>query len=97
MRYSYYGKNIELIIDEIGDPEENNEAISRGIANYLKKTYLTWNRDSVDDALIKRHLKDLSHNNLQVSDEEMLTSTYELLGKPKRKPIQKKKTSNRKK
>jgi len=30
------------------------------IANQLKKSYLTWNRDSVDDAVILKHLEELS-------------------------------------
>lgn len=100
MRYSYYGKNIELIIkkiEEVND-DENKAEIALAIGNNLKKTYLMWNRDSVDDKLIKRHLDDLSNGNLTLKEEDQLISTYDLLGKPvKKKVTQKKKSSNRRK
>jgi Holliday junction resolvase RusA-like endonuclease len=94
MRYSYYGKNIELIIEKISKSEdiENRLAVARAIANNLKKAYLTWNRDSVDDNLIKKHLDDLSHGELTLGEDEQLISTYEVVGKTnKKKPMPKKK------
>ncbi|MCF8365887.1 MAG: DUF4290 domain-containing protein [Bacteroidales bacterium] len=100
MRYSYYGKNIEIIINKIIDEkdEEHKAEIALNIANNLKKAYLMWNRDSVDDNLIKRHLNDLSQGHLTLKEDDQLISTYELLGKPvKKKVIQKKKSSNRRK
>jgi len=99
MRYRYYGKNMEGIIkaaiEEHG--EEDREKLSLAVANILKKYYLTWNRDSVDDGLIKKHLDDLSDGVLKLSDNDMLTSTVELVGKPKRIIPQKKKLPPKKK
>jgi len=100
MRYSYYGKNIEAIIKKVSDQDHGDDQleVAKSIANQLKKAYLTWNRDSVDDALIKRHLKDLSDDKLTLSIDEQLISTHDLLGKPvKKKIVQKKKPSNRRK
>jgi hypothetical protein len=100
MRYSYYGKNIEVIIKKIAEDndQENKAEIARIIGNHLKKSYLMWNRDSVDDNLIKKHLDDLSNGNLTLREEDQLISTYDLLGKPvKRKPVQKKKSGHRRK
>jgi len=96
MRYSYYGKNIENIINKIveSDDQEHNAEIAFSIANSLKKAYLMWNRDSVDDNLIKRHLKDLSNGKLTLSEEDQLISTYDLLGKPVKKKVPQKKKSN---
>lgn len=93
MRYSYYGKNIEMIIDKIAadDKIEDRHAVAKIIANNLKKAYLTWNRDSVDDNLIKKHLADLSHGNLTLTEEDQLISTYEVVGRPKKKMAPKKK------
>jgi hypothetical protein len=86
MKYRYYGKNMEGIIkaavEEYG--EEDKEKLALAIANILKKYYLTWNRDSVDDDLIKKHLNDLSGNALNLKPNQDLTSTVELIGRPKK-------------
>lgn len=93
MRYSYYGKNIEMIIDKISQNEniEDKRAVAKAIANHLKKAYLTWNRDSVDDNLIKKHLADLSHGDLTLTEEDQLINTYEVVSKPRKKQNHKKK------
>lgn len=97
MQYSYYGKNIELIINKLSESDEieNKHAVAKVIANHLKKTYLTWNRDSVDDNLIKKHLADLSHGELTLAEEDQLINTYEVVGKPRKKQNHKKKQKGR--
>lgn len=97
MRYSYYGKNIELIIDKLSESDEieNKHAVAKALANHLKKAYLTWNRDSVDDNLIKKHLADLSHGELTLAEEDQLINTYEVVGKPRKKQNHKKKQKGR--
>jgi hypothetical protein len=88
MRFSFYGKNIENIITEITtypDGDDKNELVEN-IANHLKKSYLTWNRDSVDDELIKKHFDELSQGKLELASDYHFTSTNELLGtKPRKK------------
>lgn len=93
MRFSYYGKNIEMIIDKISNNEdiEDKQAVGIALANNLKKAYLIWNRDSVDDNLIKKHLSELSHGQLTLSEEDQLIATYEVVGRPKKKQAPKKK------
>lgn len=96
MRFSYYGKNVENIVKKVMELEDGEEkdANIKSIANYLKKTYLLWNRDSVDDNLIKRHLMELSDGEFVLTEEDQLISTYDLLGKPtKRKVVKTKKSS----
>lgn len=97
MRFSYYGKNIELIINKVSESDdiENRHAVAKILGNHLKKTYLTWNRDSVDDNLIKKHLADLSHGELTLSEEDQLINTYEVVGKPRKKQNLKKKQKGR--
>lgn len=87
MRYAHYGKNIELIIDKAIHFEDGPEkdAFVKNIANQLKKSYLTWNRDSVDDDLITAQLGELSHFMLKLPDGEQLQTTSEILGPQKKK------------
>ncbi|NCA83971.1 MAG: DUF4290 domain-containing protein [Clostridia bacterium] len=88
MRFSYYGKNIENIITEVAkypDGDDKSDLV-KSIANHLKKSYLTWNRDSVDDELIKKHFDELSQGKLQLDSDYHFTTTNELLGtKPRKK------------
>jgi len=87
MRYAHYGKNIELIIDKAIGFEDGPEkdAFVKNVANQLKKSYLAWNRDSVDDDLIITQLGELSHFMLKLPDGEQLQSTNEILGPQKKK------------
>lgn len=61
-KYRHYGKVIRTIITEASnevDPEQK-DALSLMIANLMKKTYLQWNKNTVDDLVIWSHLNELS-------------------------------------
>jgi hypothetical protein len=55
------------------------------IANHLKKSYLNWNRESVDDVAIEKHLEILSEGKLSLSEDLTLTSTSDILARNKSK------------
>lgn len=82
-RYGHYGKNIEKIIQKAAEIEDGSEkaVFVEAIANHLKKTYLTWNRDSVSDELIYEHLDKLSSGKLKLSDETQLQNTHDILAR----------------
>lgn len=89
VRYNYYGRNIQMIIDKAVEMPSGPEkdALIVNIANNMKKAYLTWNRDSVDDQLISDHLKELSNQQLEIPKDEQLNATHEILGRNvKKKP-----------
>ncbi|MGY0407008.1 MAG: DUF4290 domain-containing protein [Polaribacter sp.] len=77
-RYRYYGNNIQTMIDVAlpWEEGEKKEALVYIIANHMKKCYLNWNKDTVDDAVIFNHLFDLSDGkfDLRNSDEELSES-----------------------
>jgi hypothetical protein len=85
--FRHYGKNIMRIIDMATtlDDGPEKEAITKIIATHLKKSYLTWNRESVDDELIAEQLKELSDGKLQLPEGTVLTSTSELISSQKKK------------
>lgn len=87
IRYRHYGKNIEQIIAKAVTYEEGpeKEALIKTIANHLKKSYLNWNRNSVDDEVILSNLSDLSGNRLRLSEEHKLSHTNEILARNKKK------------
>jgi hypothetical protein len=87
IRYRHYGKNIELMIDKAVTYEDGpeKEALIKTIANHLKKSYLNWNRNSVDDDVILKNLADLSSDRLQLAEDHKLSHTNEILARNKKK------------
>jgi len=89
IRFKTYGTNIASIIEKAVDFEEGPEkdALVHAIANHLKKSYLNWNRESVDDEQIFEHLKILSKGNLKLKEDLKLSSTNEILARNKKKKV----------
>ncbi len=83
-RYRYYGNNIQTMIDVALSWEEGEmkDALLYTIANHMKKCYLNWNKDTVDDVIIFKHLYDLSDGKLDLrNSEEPLSESKNLLRK----------------
>jgi hypothetical protein len=78
-KYRYYGNNIKYMIDVANKWEEGEmkNALVKVIANHMKKSYLSWNKDTVKDEVIFEHLYELSDGklNLLQSSEELLNTT----------------------
>jgi hypothetical protein len=78
-KYRYYGNNIKYMIDVANKWEEGEmkNALVKVIANHMKKSYLSWNKDTVKDDVIFEHLYELSDGklNLLQSSEELLNTT----------------------
>lgn len=83
----HYGKNIIRIIEKvvIMDEGQEKENLTKAIANHLKKSYLSWNRDSVTDDIIADHLSRLSKEKLKLSDTARLTDTQDILARQRKK------------
>ena len=75
-KYRFYGNNIKYMIDVANgwDDSELKNALIKVIANHMKKSYLSWNKDTVKDDVIFEHLYELSDGKIN-----MLGSTEELL------------------
>src|SRR6476660_6604673 len=86
-KYRYYGNNIKYMIDVANKWEdgEMKNALIKVIANHMKKSYLSWNKDTVKDDVIFEHLYELSGGkiNMTQSSEELL-NTNDLMRTNKR-------------
>ena len=86
-RYRFYGNNLKSMINVAKDWEDGDmkSALVYNIANQMKKCFLNWNKDTVEDIVILNHLADLSDKILTVKEELLpLTDSAELLkGRPK--------------
>jgi hypothetical protein len=81
-KYRFYGNNIKTMIDVANTWEDGElkEALIYTIANHMKKSFLNWNKDTVEDDVIFQHLYELSEGkiNLKTSKED-LTDAARLL------------------
>ena len=78
-KYRFYGNNIKIMIDEAvkWDSGDKKEALLYTIANHMKKCFLNWNKDSVEDQVIFNHLYELSDSKIDLrnSKETLLDSS----------------------
>jgi hypothetical protein len=85
-KYRFYGNNIQTMINVAltWDEGEAREALSLAIANHMKKCYLNWNKDTVDDQVIFKHLIELSDGKIDLTNgDEKLSEIKDLLRKRK--------------
>jgi hypothetical protein len=85
-KYRFYGNNIKRMIDvAIGwEDGEKKEALVFTIANHMKKCFLNWNKDTVEDDVIFKHLFELSEGKLDLKGtEEELLDTMTILSNNK--------------
>ncbi|MEN8123713.1 MAG: DUF4290 domain-containing protein [Bacteroidota bacterium] len=91
-KYRFYGNNIQIMIDAANAWEEGEmkEALVYTIANHMKKCYLNWNKDTVEDKTIFKHLLELSGGKIDFSKKnEELSESKSLLRKKINKPTYK--------
>ena len=81
-KYRFYGNNIKSMINVAINWEEGDlkNALVFNIANHMKKCFLNWNKDTVQDEVILNHLSELSQNQLKVKEDDLpLTDAAEFL------------------
>ncbi len=83
IRFKHYGKTIEELIKKAASLDEGDErkAFTEALANLMKKYYLIWNRDSVNDQVILDDMKNLSNGNLKPTEEFKLDTTDEIIAR----------------
>ncbi len=86
-KYRFYGNNIKRMIDVAISWEDGDmkNALLFNIANHMKKNFLSWNKDTVEDSLILQHLDELSGGKLKVPTDHLPLSESASLLKMKSK------------
>ncbi|MGZ3864819.1 MAG: DUF4290 domain-containing protein [Bacteroidia bacterium] len=81
IKFRHYGKLIEEIIKKAKDYKEGDEKeyLKRIVATQLKKSYLTWNKDTVLDEVIFQHLMELSDGQLKMGEGQKLMESNDLV------------------
>lgn len=97
IKYRHYGLVIEQMIEKVADFEdEEREILIQQLANQMKKSYLAWNKDAVEDDKILMDLEELSGGKIKTSNTIQLTETKSILGKPNKKKKSGQNKSNKK-
>jgi len=94
IKYKHYGKTLEYLIDAAVKMEEGEEknALIELTANHMKKSYLNWNKDSVNDEKIFSDLEELSGGKISLNNNNIrLRETREILSRKNHKRTTKKK------
>ncbi len=86
IKYRHYGKAIELMIDAICEmsDEGEKEKMINVVANHMKKSYLMWNRDTVNDEVVLKDLKKLSKDRINTENIK-LNEVRDIIGKKRNK------------
>jgi hypothetical protein len=82
--HRHYGRLVEALIEKAAAMEKGpaRHAFIQSIANLMKKYYLTYNRESVEDYIIFNDIEAISKGKLKIKPEDFkLTASQEILAK----------------
>ena len=73
IRYRHYGRTLEKMIKLAADyPEgEEKKQLIALVANHMKKSFMNWNKDNVDDRKIFDDLREYSKGMIQLDEDSM--------------------------
>ncbi len=87
IKMRHYGHNLEEMVKAASDnfeDGETKEVLIELLANHMKKSYLTWNKDSVADEKILKDLKILSFEKID-REGMQLAEVKSMANKPRKK------------
>ena len=96
-KYRFYGNNLKRMIDiAIGwEDGDKKDGLVLTIANHMKKCFLNWNKDTVEDDVIFAHLFELSDGKLNLKDSKETLRNSSILLKTKNRFSDTKATPNK--
>jgi len=86
-KYRFYGNNIQRMIDLAVKWKDDSwkKSLIYIIANHMKKSFLLWSKNTVEDSIIAKHMEDLSGNALSFDPSEVALTNSAVLLKTKAK------------
>jgi hypothetical protein len=81
IRYGHYGQHTQRILESAKDvtDEKEKEFLKNSMANFMKKQFLAYNNDAVENNVIADQLKELSKGELVLENPDELVNTNTLL------------------
>ncbi|MBN2262125.1 MAG: DUF4290 domain-containing protein [Prolixibacteraceae bacterium] len=100
IKYKHYGIVVQKMIKRTAEFDEgpDKDLLVQMIADHMKKCYLTWNKETVDDERVMADFQELSKGRIDVPDDFQLKDSKDLIFNTKKKnPKQQGKRQNQKK
>ncbi len=81
IKYGHYGKYTEKILRETVNEsdEKTKEYLKNTMANFMKKQFLAYNNDTVENHVIAQQLAELSNGELRLDNPDNLMNTNQIL------------------
>jgi hypothetical protein len=82
-KYKHFGRNMVEMLNYAAKLEDGEEKIllTALLANHMKKLFLTWSKDIVDDDYIFKMIKEMTENKLEVDKSIVLSDSGQLVTK----------------
>jgi hypothetical protein len=93
IRFGHYGHNMQEMIKKACDIQDDEERklVTGRIANLMKKLYIQYNNEAVENEVVVNQLLELSNGKLKVNNPEELLATNQILKSVGIKPNQRNK------
>ena len=99
IKHGHYGHYVSELLKKIEETEDEQkrEVLLVAMANQMKRDYLNWNRETVNDLLILDDLHKLSDGKFSLPTDTKLASTNEILNKTQivQQTVKKRKTNKK--
>lgn len=96
IRYRHYGHSIETLIKKVCEMPESDERdnLIALIANQMRKSYITWNKDSIELEKIDDDLMELSEGRIRLTDKlvQLMESRMALVNRRQKNNFSRKNT-----
>jgi hypothetical protein len=81
IRFGHYGKYTQKILETAGEitDDKEKEYMKNTMANFMKKQFLAYNNDAVENNVIAEQLKELSKGELILENPDELVNTNTIL------------------
>lgn len=81
IKFGHYGKYTQAILEQAKEVKETDEReyLKNSMANFMKKQYIAYNNDTVENHVIANQLRDLSKGELILENPDELMNTNLIL------------------
>lgn len=83
IKYRYYGKTVERLLRQVAEMEEGEkkQELIKTLGDHMKKSYVMWNKDHVEDEFIFQAIEELTRGKIKPDRNIKLKNARSMLSK----------------